>query len=76
MRTALKIQPWPLAQGNHKVLSVEKYHIFLNKSQTIVGQDRGTHLSFLNNAKTSQYDFNSAPKDNTDILRIFEAVGI
>ena len=41
---ALKIHLWPFDQGNHKGLSVEKYHRFLNKTQTIVGQDRGTHL--------------------------------
>ena len=49
MCTILKIIVWPLARGNHKGLSVERYHRFLNKTQTIVGNDRGTHLSFLEN---------------------------
>ena len=46
---------WPLARGNHKGNSVEKYHRFLNKTQTIVRADMGTHLSFVENSKTSQY---------------------
>ena len=46
---------WPLARGNHKVNSVEKYHRFLNKTQTNVGADRDTHYSFVENSKTSQY---------------------
>ena len=44
---ALKIHHWPLSQGNHKGLSVDKYHQFINKTQTIVGQYRGTHLSIF-----------------------------
>ena len=73
--TALKIHLWPLARGNHKGLTVERYHGFLNKTQTITRQDRGTHLSILQNAKTSQYAWNSAQIDNTDMTRILAAVG-
>ena len=72
--TALKIHLWPFARGNHKGLSVEKYHTFLNKTQTIVRQDRGTNLSILQNAKTSQYAWNSAPIENTDVSRSLTAV--
>jgi len=66
---------WPIARGNHKGLSVERYHRFLNKSQTIAGQARGTHLTILQNAKLSQYAWNSAPIDNTDVTRSMAAVG-
>ena len=31
MCTALDIELWPLARGNHKGLLVEKYHRFLNQ---------------------------------------------
>ena len=55
--------------------SVERYHRFLNKTQTISGQDRGTHEVFHQNIKTSQYALNSAPIDDTDILRCVDAVG-
>ena len=34
---ALNIMFWPLSLGNHNGLSVERYHKFLNKTQTIVG---------------------------------------
>ena len=75
MCIALKMVFWPLAQGNHKAMRVECYHRFLNKTQTIVGQDRGTHETFIQNAKTSQYAWNSAPIDDTDISRSMAAVG-
>ena len=71
----LKITYWPLARGNHKGLGVERYHRFLNKVQTIVGNDRGTHQSIHTNLKTSQYAWNSAPIDNTDIQRCVAAIG-
>ena len=75
MCSILKIQFWPLARGNHKGNSVERYHRFLNKTQAIIGQDRGTHSSFRQNMKTSQYAWNSAPIDDTDIPRCLPAVG-
>ena len=75
MCSILKIKFWPLARGNHKGNSVERYHRFLNKTQAIVGQDRGTHDTFKQNIKTSQYAWNSAPIDDTDIPRCLPAVG-
>ena len=66
---------WPLSRGNHKALGVEKYYRFLNKIQTTVDQDRGTNHSFKENSKTSQYAWNSAPIDDTDIPRCLAAVG-
>ena len=52
-----------------KKTSVEKYHRFINKTQAIVGQDKGTHDAFLQNTKTSKYTWNSNPSDGTDIIR-------
>ena len=75
MCIALGFKFWALSRGNHKGNSVEKFHRFLNKTQTIVGQDRGTHLSFIENSKTSQYTWNSALIDDTDIPRCLAAVG-
>ena len=66
---------WPLARGNHKGNSTDKYHRFLNKTQIIVGADLDTHHSFVENSKTSQYVWNSAPIDNTDIPRSLAVVG-
>ena len=51
---ALGIIYWTLACGNHKVTSVEKYYLFLKKTQEISGQDRGMHGVILQNVKTSQ----------------------
>ena len=71
----LKLVFWPLARGNHKGLSVERFHRFFNKTQTICGNDRCTHESFTTNIKTSQYAWNSAPIDNTDVIRSVAALG-
>ena len=56
-------------------MSVEKYHCFLKKTLVMSGQYRGTHEVFLQNLKTSQYSWNSAPIDRIYILRIFAAAG-
>ena len=75
MCTKLNLMYWPVARHNHKGVTVEKYHRYLNKCQTIVGQDRGTHMSILQNYKLAQYGWNSAPIDNTDVPRSLPAVG-
>ena len=71
----LKITFWSIAKGNHKSLSVERYHRFLNKTQTIRNNDINTPLAFYTNIKTSQYAWNSAPIDETDIPRCVAAIG-
>lgn len=48
---------------------MKKHHIFLNKTQTVVGQDLGTHQYLIRYSKTLQYTWKSAPIDNTDIPR-------
>ena len=54
--------------------TVGKYHRFLKKTKATAGQYRGTHAVFLQNTKNSQYAWNSAPIDGTDIIRSFAAV--
>ena len=51
----LKLTFWPLSRGNHKGNLAEHYHRFLNKTQTIHGQDRGTNEVFHQNVRISQY---------------------
>ena len=63
----LKSTYWCISRGNHKRNSAKKYHRFLNKIQTITVTDRGSHDNFIQNAKTRQYAWNSAPIDDTDI---------
>ena len=75
MCDCLRIVYWCLSRGNHKGNSVERYHRFLNKTQAIAGNDRGTHDVYIQNAKTSQYAWNSAPIDGTDITRSMAAIG-
>ena len=75
MCDVLKIQLWPLSRGNHKALSIERYHRFLNKTHTIASQERNTHEVFLQNYKLSQYAWNGAPIDGTDVVRSVAAIG-
>ena len=57
-------------------MSVEKCHRFLKTMQAIAGEERCAYEVFLKNAKTSQYAWNSAPIDGTDILRSVAAIGL
>ena len=68
MCKSLQIKIWLLSSVNNKGNSVEKYHRFLNKTQSIVGQDRVSHDKMTQNVKTSQYAWNSAIYD-TDAMR-------
>jgi len=63
MRKALEIHYWCLSRGNHKGTFVERYNRFLNKTQVIASNDRGTHSVYIKNVKTSQYalDVNLMP---------------
>ena len=71
----LKITFWPLSRGNHKINSVERYHRFLNKTQTNCGKNRGTQKVFHQNIKTLQYAWYSTPIDDIDIPRCVATVG-
>ena len=43
MGEALDLKYWCLSWGNHKGKSVERFHIFLNKTQAIAGDDLSMH---------------------------------
>ena len=75
MCVALGIIFWPLVRRNHKSNTMEEYHRFLNKTQTIVGANMGTNFSFVENSKTSQYVWNGATIDDTDFPRSLSAAG-
>ena len=75
MCKCLQITLWNLASSNNKGNSVEKYHRFLNKTQAIVGKNRGSHDVLILDAKTSQYAWNSAPINDTDMMHSVADVG-
>ena len=75
MWKALKITYWCIARGNYKGNSVKKIHQFLNETQTITGGHRGTHAGFIQDAKTSQHAWNSAPIDDTEITQRVSEIG-
>ena len=64
-----------LAERNHKGLTVENFHRFLNKSFIITAEDRGTNDIFVPAGIAAGYDWNSAPIDGTDILHSIPAIG-
>ena len=71
----LRIRCWQISRRNHKGNSVGKYHHFKKKTQVISGQDRGSHTVFIQNTKTSQYAWNGAPIDDTDVMHRFSELG-
>ena len=75
MRQCVNYIFWSLLRENHKGNSAERYHIFLNKTQTISEQDQGTHEVFHQNIKTSQHAWNGAPIYDIDIPRYVATVG-
>ena len=75
MCAALGVIYLPLARGNHKFISIEKYHRFLNKTNAIAGQYIETYDVFLQNVKIFHYAWNSAPIYGTNFLRSVAAVG-
>ena len=64
-----------LAKLNHKGLTVEHFHRFINKSVTIATEDCGTNDIFVPAGINAGYAWNSAPIDGTDILRNILAIG-
>ena len=71
----LDLTYWYISRGNYKGNSVEQYHRYLNNTQAIADNDRGTCNVYLQNTNTSQYAWNSAPIDNTDITRSMVDIG-
>ena len=69
MCEVIKLGYWCLSRGNYCGNYVERYHCFLNKTQVMAGNDRGTHTVILKNTKTSQYIWNYAPINNIDITQ-------
>ena len=71
----LNLTYWCISRGSYKGNSAKKYHCFLNKNQTITDTDRGSHDKFIQNAKTSEYAWNSAPIYDNDIPCSLAAIG-
>ena len=75
MCDALNINYDVLAKRNHKGLTVERFHRFLNKSITVAAEDRCTNDIFIPTGIAAGYAWNSAPIDGPDILRSVPAIG-
>ena len=56
------------AKRNHKGLTVEHFHRFLNKSVTIGAEERGTNDIFVPTDIALDYAWISANIDDTDIF--------
>ena len=70
-----KIKFCNIAHSNHKVDSVKKYHQLQKKTQATARQHGVIHDVFIQNDKTSQYTWNSAPINDTNVMRSVAAVG-
>ena len=75
MCDALNLNYDVLAKRNHKGLTVEHFHRFLNKSITITAEDCGTNDVLVPAGIAVGYAWNSAPIDDTDIIRSIPAIG-
>ena len=75
MCTALDFNYDILAKRNHKDLTVEYLHRFLNKAVTIAMEDRQSNDVFVPAGIAAGYALNSASIDGTDILRSTVAIG-
>ena len=64
-----------LARNNHKVLLIEHFHHFLNKATKIVMAYRQSNGVIIPDRIAAEYVQNSAPIDETDILRSTVAIG-
>ena len=72
---ALNLNHDALIKRNHKCLTVEHFHRFLNKSITIATKARGTNDMFVPTDIAAGYTWNSAPINGTDILRSIPTIG-
>ena len=63
------------ANRNHKGLTVEHFHHFLNKAVTVAMEDRQSNDIFVPAEITAEYKWHSASIDGTDILRNTIAIG-
>ena len=75
MCNALSLNYDVLVNRNHKGLTVEYFHRFLNKGVTIAAEDRGTNDIFVPAGIAAGYAWNSAPIDGTDILCSIPVIG-
>ena len=75
MCQALNLNYDIVAKCNHKGLSVEYFHRFLNKSVTIAAEERGTNDICVPASIAPAYAWNSAPSDDTGIIRRVPAIG-
>ena len=66
---------WSLLRGSCKGLSVEIYHWVLNKNSNNCRKWSRDECFFIGNSMMSQYIWNSAPIENTNIPRCVAAVG-
>ena len=71
----LNIKCHVVAKRNHKAVGVERFHRFLNHSQRICAEERGTPASFVECGLTTAYAWNASHIDGTEIVRSLPAIG-
>ena len=64
-----------LTKRNHKGLSVEHFHCFLNKSVTIAAEERCTNDTFVPASIAATHTWNNVPIHGIDIIGSVPAIG-
>ena len=75
MAECLNIKVHVAASRNHHTVGVERFHIFLNHTNTIYDEERGTLECFVEYAMVAAYVWNASHIDGTDIVRSVPAIG-
>ena len=75
MCNAFCIRFYIVSKWNHKAVGVERFHKFLNHSQRISTEARGTSGPFVEVGMATVYAWNASTIDGTEIIRSVTAIG-
>jgi hypothetical protein len=73
---AIDIPHYTVSKGNHKAIICERFHrYYLNKVQKIHAANCETFQDFMYGTIFAVYVWNSAPVDDTNVVRSYTAIG-
>ena len=75
MCKALNIRFHVVANRDHKAIGIERFHKFLNHSETFQLRDEGLQNHLCEVGMTKVYAWNASPIEGTDIVRSVPAIG-
>ena len=75
MAKSLSIRLHRVGMQYYKVISMERYHNFINHNTKIISSTRQTHKCFVEVGHISTYARNAIPIDKTDIIQSIPTIG-